>query len=264
MIPILYESGFVSIQTLWIFAVIALLVASYLAIERLKRARVNFTLLVSESSFFLIWSLMGSRIVYFATHTDTYLPSLDLRTLGNFLAIWDQGFSFWGATIAFSLAMFYKLRKSEENIWKWIDALSVAFLVGISIGMLGAFLGGYSYGTPTDLPWGILYESFNVKYTVPVHPVQLYEIAAIGLILLGKKTLSKKTHGLETEGNSGLYFGTSYFLVSFILEFLRGDDTLLILGIRLPQIAYLILALVCGYTLYKRIKPSQHGSHQTV
>ena len=264
MIPILYESGFISIQTLWVFAVAGILVASYLAIERLKRARVNFTLLIQYSSFFLIWSLIGSRIVYFLSHTDAYLPGLDLRTIGNFFAIWDQGFSFWGASIAFVIAMIYKLRKSEANVWKWADALSVPFLVGVCVGLFGAFLAGYSYGTPTNLPWGILYESYNVKYTVPVHPVQLYEIFLIGILFMGKKHLSKKTSFFEKDGNTALYFGSLYFLLSFILEFLRGDDTLLILGIRVTHIGFLFFTLLCAYTLYKRLKPKHHGSPETL
>lgn len=264
MIPILYEAGFISIQTLWVFAVVGILVSSYLAIERLKRARVNFTLLIQYSSFFLMWSLIGSRIIYFVTHTDTYLPGLDLRTIGNFFAIWDQGLSFWGAILALTFAMAYKLRKSEENLWKWADALSIPFLVGISIGLFGAFLAGYSYGTPTNLPWGILYESYNVKYTVPVHPVQLYEILGIGLLFFGKKHLSKRTPFFEKEGNTALYFGTLYFTLSFILEFLRGDDTLLILGMRLSHLGFFFLAIVCAYTLYKRFKPKHHGSPETL
>lgn len=252
MIPILYETGFISIQTLWVFTVLAILVASYLAIERLKRAHVSFTLLINHSTFFLIWALIGSRIVHFLTHTDTYLPGLDLRTLENVFAIWDRGFSFWGASIACSLAMIYKLRHSEENLWKWADALSVPFLVGVSIGMIGAFLGGYSYGTPTDLPWGVLYESFNVKYTVPIHPVQIYEILLIGMILWLKQKSKNKSTWFEKEGNSSLYFGATYFSICFILEFLRGDDKLLILGINFSQIGFCLLALACTYTLYKR------------
>ncbi len=264
MIPILYESGFISIQTLWVCAVIAVLISSYLAIERLKRARANFTLLIEHSTFILIWSLIVARLVFFITHTDTYLPSFDLRTFINFLAIWDQGLSLWGALIGGGMTLIYHLRKSEESLSKWADALMVPLLVGLSIGTLGAFLGGYSYGTPTELPWGVLYESFNVKYTVPVHPVQLYEFILIGLLLGGKRFFSKKTKWFEREGNSALYFGSSYSLICFFLEFLRGDDTLLILGIRLPQIGFFLLTLLFSFLIWKRIKHPHHGSSETL
>lgn len=264
MIPILYESGFISIQTLWVFAVIAVLISSYLAIERLKRARANFTLLIEHSTFLLIWSLIGARVVFFMTHGDTYLPSFDLRTFFNFFTIWDQGLSLWGALMGGAITLVYRLRKEEESISKWADALMVPLLLGLSIGTLGAFLGGYSYGEPTNLPWGVLYESFNVKYTVPVHPVQLYEFIAIGLILGAKRFLNKKTKWFEQEGNSALYLAGTYSLTCFLLEFLRGDDTLLILGIRLPQIGFFILTLLFGFRIWKRIKHPHHGSPETL
>lgn len=263
MIPILYESGFISIQTLWVFAVVAVLISSYLAIERLKRARANFTLLIENSTFILIWSLVISRILFFVTHTDTYLPAFDLRTIFNFFSIWDQGLSLWGALIGGGVTLIYRLRKSEESLSKWADALMVPLMVGLAIGTLGAFLGGYSYGTPTNLPWGVLYESYNVKYTVPVHPVQLYEFLCIGLLLGGKRFLRNKTPWFEREGNSALYFGFSYSLICFLLEFLRGDDTLLILGVRLPHIGFFILTFLFGFLLWKRIKHPSHGSHET-
>lgn len=264
MIPILYESGFISIQTLWVFAVIAVLISSYLAIERLKRARANFTLLIAHSTHIIVSSLIVSRLVYFVTHTDTYLPGFDLRTFYNLLSLWDQGLSLWGALIGGGLSLLYHLRKAEESISKWADALMVPLLVGLSIGTIGTFLGGYSYGTPTNLPWGVLYESFNVKYTVPVHPVQLYEFLAIGSLLGSKRVLSKKTNWFEREGNSALYFAFFYSLICFILEFLRGDDTLLIFGIRLPQIGFFFLTLLFGRYVWKRIKHPSHGSHETL
>ncbi len=264
MIPILYESGFVSIQTLWVFVAISVLISSYLAVERLKRARANFTLLVQHSSAILIWSLISARLLYFISHPDTYLPAFDLRTLTNLFTIWDQGFSLWGAMLGGGITLLFILKKAEEPLSKWADALMVPLLVGMSIGNLGTFLGGYSYGNPTDLPWGVLYESFNVKYTVPVHPVQLYEFILIGLILGGKRYLSKRTKWFERDGNSALYFASTYSFVAFVLEFLRGDDTLLILGIRLPQIGYLIFTLTFGFYVWKRIKHPHHGSPETL
>ncbi|QQR55225.1 prolipoprotein diacylglyceryl transferase [Candidatus Peregrinibacteria bacterium] len=264
MIPILYESGFISIQTLWVFAAIAVLISSYLAIERLKRARVNFTLLIEHSTFILIWSLLVSRTLFFITNHDIYRPAFDLRTFFSFFSIWDQGLSFWGAIFGGGIVLFLRLRKSEESLSRWADALMVPLLVGLGIGALGAFLGGYAYGTPTELPWGVLYESFNVKYTVPIHPVQLYECLAIGLILVGKRGLQKKTSWFQKDGNSALYFAGSYSFICFFLEFLRGDDTLQLLGIRLTQIAFFFLTLLFAFFIWKRLKHPHHGSPKTL
>ncbi len=261
MLPFLYDSAYLSIQTVWVFAVIALLAGSYLAVQRLKRARVNFTLFIEHSGFFFLIALIFARIVFFALHTDTYFPGFDLRTLGNFFSIWDQGFSFWGGLVGFTFAFLYRLHKSEENKWKWLDAIIVPLIVGMGIGSIGNFLGGASYGSPTSLPWGVQYELYNVKYTVAVHPVQLYELLFLIALLWSKRQLQKKTSFFQTEGNATLYYMTVLSLGFFGLEFFRGDDTLLILGARLPMILFLLLFLFNAWSLKKHYKVYKHHKH---
>jgi len=254
MFPIIYESSFISLQTMWVFVALGLLVSSYLTVQRLKRAHVNFTILIKYSTQILIWATVTSRLVYIIFHLDSYLPTLNLRTLINIISIWDQGFSFWGAALGALAVGFYYLHKSEENLWKWADALIVPAMIGLIIGEMGAFLGGYSYGSPTALPWGITYESFNVKYTLPIHPTQIYVIMAIVLILAGKKYLSKRTDFFKREGSSTLYFTFFCSVAFFAIEFLRGDDTLQIAFIRLPEVFFATVAVLTGLILKKRIK----------
>lgn len=254
MFPILYESALISIQTLWVFVVIALLISSYLSIKRLKRKRVNFNLFIEHSFSFLISAFLLSRIFYFVLHPYAYFPAFDLRTVLNFLSIWDQGFSFWGALIGFVTMLTYKLFKSKEELMKWYDALIVPALIGLIIGEIGAFLGGYSYGTPTSLPWAVQYESFNVKYTVPIHPTQLYTIIGVALLLWSKYKLKKSSDFFETEGNTTAYLATGFTLLSFLLEFVRGDETIVLLGIRLPMILFLIAFLISGVILFHRYR----------
>lgn len=255
MIPVLYESGFVSIQTLWVFVAIGLLVSSYVAVKSLKRRRLDLTLFIENSGFFLLWAVLFSRFIYFFANPGTYFPALDLRTIGNFLSIWDQGFSFWGALVGFTAAMTFTLWRRGENIWKWYDALIVPLLIGMAIGYLGAFLGGYSYGEPTNLPWGIRYEVINVKYTVPVHPTQIYSIAVLMLILWSKKILKAKSHFFDKDGNTTIYITMLLSLGMFLLEFLRGDDTLIAFDtFRIAQFFFFGLFLFSLILLLRRLK----------
>lgn len=262
MFPIVFQSGFISVKTLWLFTIVSMLVAIYVALNRLKRQRVDFLLLVKYSSSLIVFSLIFSRFTFFILNTNTYGPSFDLRTLINIFAIWDQGFSFWGAVIGLSGMLTYRLIKAGENLWKWFDALTVPLLVGMAIGNIGQLLGGTSYGTPTNLPWGVSYNIELVKYTVPVHPVQIYSIILIVLILYGKKKIKERSKFFEREGNSGLYFTFSAFLAFFFLEFFRGDDTITLLGIRLESYLFFILILVSGKALYTRFKQFKHPQHE--
>ncbi|MBU1152014.1 prolipoprotein diacylglyceryl transferase, partial [Patescibacteria group bacterium] len=133
-------------------------------------------------------------------------------------------------------------------------------LIGYCIGLVGAFLGGFAYGKPTELPWGVTYQIQNVKYTVPVHPIQIYAIIAVTLLLLSKKRLKDKTEFFNREGNTTIYLSTGFSLIYFLLEFLKGDDTLLIQGIRIPMIIAAMVFITSGIALAYRYKSFKNES----
>ncbi len=254
MLPVLFQSQTIAIQTLWVFVAIGLMTASYSSIQRLKRRRGNFTLLTLHGNFFVISALLGSRLVYFFTHTLVYVPRFDLRTLQNFVSIWDQGLSFWGALFGLWVAYHIKIKPHDEDGAVWADAISVPVLIAMMIGNVGAFLGGYGYGSPTDLPWGVTYSIDSVKYTVPVHPTQIYATLLIALLLIAHQQLQRKKTVFDEPGKAALFLAWGYSGIHFFLEFLRGDDTLLIFGIRTPMIIALMAFLSLGALLLKRLR----------
>jgi len=54
------------------------------------------------------------------------------------------------------------------------DSFAVPVAAAVGIGRLGCFVGGCCYGTPTQLPWGVVFPSVD---SLPRHPTQLYEAA---------------------------------------------------------------------------------------
>jgi phosphatidylglycerol---prolipoprotein diacylglyceryl transferase len=61
------------------------------------------------------------------------------------------------------------------------DLFAIPIAVGILIGRFGCFLAGIkddTYGLPTTLPWGV-----DLGDGIHRHPVQLYEIAAMGVLI---------------------------------------------------------------------------------
>ncbi len=85
---------------------------------------------------------------------------------------------------------------------------------------LGAFFAGTAYGRPTDMFWGITYDAQNVRYAVPVHPVQLYYALYFFFLTFLLLVIRKKARRVGTETLAGILFMT---LGTLLFENFRGD-----------------------------------------
>lgn len=97
------------------------------------------------------------------------------------------------------------------------DSFAVPVAGSIAVGRLSCLAGGCCYGTPTTLPWGLIFPAVD---QLPRHPTQLYEFAfhltaAIMLTLLQKQ-------GLFRSQLIKLYF-ISYCAYRFLSEYLRPE-----------------------------------------
>ena len=52
------------------------------------------------------------------------------------------------------------------------DSFAVPVAAAVAIGRLGCFVAGCCYGTPTSLPWGVVFPNVDSQ---PRHPTQIYE-----------------------------------------------------------------------------------------
>ena len=100
------------------------------------------------------------------------------------------------------------------------DSFAVPVAAAIGVGRLACFVGGCCYGTPTNLPWGVVFPSVDSQ---PRHPTQLYE-AAFHL------TMAAILWQLQTRGAFRgqlikLYI-LSYLAYRFATEFIRPEAQL--------------------------------------
>jgi prolipoprotein diacylglyceryltransferase len=87
----------------------------------------------------------------------------------------------------------------------------------------------------------VTYNSPEVRFFVPIHPVQVYSAFLILLYLLGAWFLQRKR---RTEGMIALIIFLIYAGGEFIIEFIRGDPVRLIFDYRINQLFDLLFIVI--------------------
>lgn len=167
------------------------------------------------------------------------------------LAFWDGEISFYGAILGLLGTMFYDLKKSDKDPWKWIDIAVPVILLGIILADLSEFITGAIYGTETSLPWGVQYETFSVDSISPVHPVTLYAFVLHIILLNWVLKFGKKFY--RQKGNLVKITAILFFFLEFFLQFFRGDPTLMVFDVlRIEQIFSIIIVATLTISLQKK------------
>lgn len=133
------------------------------------------------------------------------------------------------------------------------DLAAPAIAIGGAIGRIACGFAGMDYGTPTSLPWGVIYthaNSYAPNDGVPRHPVQFYELAG-GLVIAA---VLIRLRGRLPAGALFLTYLVLFATLRFLLFFMGGDvprvafgltnghwTALAILAVALPALAMLAL-----------------------
>ena len=99
----------------------------------------------------------------------------------------SAGIFFGGFILALVFAFFY-MRAQNLPVLATSDLFAPGLAIGHGIGRLGCFAAGCCWGKPTHLPWAVTFTNKNattgVPLGIPLHPTQLYEALAEGIICL--------------------------------------------------------------------------------
>lgn len=132
------------------------------------------------------------------------------------------GLSWFGGLIGGVSAGVWMLRRRRVPLVPALAAATPALAIGHAIGRIGCFLVGDDYGRPSDLPWAVAFPEGLPPTSVPVHPTQLYEAAALAVIAW--LLVRWRRYGVSDAVVLGRYFilaGTTRFLIEFIRINLR-------------------------------------------
>ncbi len=215
MYPVLFRIGAFEITTFGVLVGIAALVGIWIFGRELRRAG------LPESGgnaaiAGVIGGLAGAKLIWTLEHLGT----------GTFSSLFFNrgGLSWFGGLIGGVGTGLWMLRRHGLPLIPALAAATPALAVGHAIGRVGCFLVGDDYGRPSDLPWAVAFPEGLPPTTVPVHPTQLYEAFALGLVAW--LLVRWRRAGVADRIVLGRYLAMAGS-VRFAIEFIRVNERLL-------------------------------------
>ena len=139
----------------------------------------------------VIAGMVGAKLLWVFEHRGEE-PFVNLLLSRGGMS-WFGGFA--GGILA-GLAVMQRKRLPKLAV---LAAATPALAIGHAIGRIGCFLVGDDYGRPTHLPWGVAFPEGLPPTSMPVHPTQIYEAAALVPLawLLGRWRRQRRSNTLH-------------------------------------------------------------------
>lgn len=157
--------------------------------------------------------------------------------------LWDGGFTFLGGALGIGLVLAWATSSHRATFLQWLDVLLPAACFGMAWSWIGRFFSGYAFGKPTDVFWGVTYDAIQVRYSVPIHPVQLYYALFFFCLTFLLLIVRKYAKRAGTETLVGIFFAA---IGTFILEYFRGDFYLPVYATQADFLVLLALFISLG------------------
>ena len=219
---------------------------------------------VSDVLFWIALGVVaGGRLGYMLFYD---LERLLANPLSAFM-VWRGGMSFHGGLIGVMIAMWWFARSRGRGFFEVTDFIAPLAPLGIAAGRLGNFINGRLWGTPSELPWAMVFHDPRAG-DMPRHPSQLYEALLEGVVLFAVLWwFTRRPRPMMAA--SGVFL-IGYGLARTLVEFVRVPDAhlgYLALGwvtmgqvLTLPMIAAGVVLAVMAVTRHEPpLAPAQHG-----
>lgn len=254
--PILLSFGPLTIYWYGLFIVLGILAALAVTFYLAKYYKINHDKIFDLIFWLIIGGLAGARLYDIFLQLPYYIEH-PLQTL----QIWKGGLAIHGAIIAGLIIIWGFARQEKINFWKLTALMVPGLALAQAIGRWGNYFNQELFGLPTTLPWGIPINIINrpLNYLSDqfFQPTFLYEslgnflifiiLITANILFFGRRHNEKKSEMKAARihfyvWTTALYM-ILYSILRLALEFIRLDETPLILGLRWPQIISLIIII---------------------
>lgn len=133
------------------------------------REKVNHEYLDRLALYLFFGALIGARL----GHVFFYQPDFYLSNPAEIIKIWRGGLASHGGTIGILVSLYIFTRNNPIFNLSWVlDRLVIPVALGGALIRVGNFFNSEILGTPTNLPWAVIFERVD---DIARHPAQLYE-----------------------------------------------------------------------------------------
>ena len=164
--------------------------------------------------YMVLGAVLGARLV----HCFFYDPAYFLSNPLDILKIWQGGLASHGGVAGMLLAMYVYAKQTSDIDFLWLlDRMTIVIALGSFFIRVGNFFNSEIIGTPTNLPWAVVFANIDL---LPRHPAQLYEaivylLLFFVLVFLYLKHKEKLKHGFMMGLLMVVIFGAR-FLIEFV------------------------------------------------
>lgn len=177
--------------------------------------------------------IVGARLFYVVFYGAGYYFEHPLEIF----ATNHGGMSFHGGFVGGIVGGVIACRALKINPFTVADLAIIGVPLALALGRCANFVNGELWGKPTDLPWGVVFESGS---NVARHPSQLYEALLEGVVLfVVLQVLSHRRPPLPQGSYLGV-FAVGYGIARILVEFVRVPDA---------QLGYLFGPITMGQLL---------------
>jgi len=249
VIPILFQSGPIVVQTHDLFSVIAVAVGLGLYYRSLRRAGLLEHRIVLASLAVVSGGVIGARMSTAWEHPAYYADAIAVGAPIGWI-VEHSGKSILGA-VAGGYAAGWAAKRLLGYRGSTADHYALAIAVATAIGRVGCFLSELPLGAPTTLPWGITVDPTAAAAfascpgcDLPMHPSMLYEVlfnvvAAVAIV--------RWRSIIPTNGDLLRLYLLADFTFRFWVETVRGNQVQAF-GLTGPQLVLIpMLAVLIGH-----------------
>lgn len=233
MFPVLFKIGPFCIYSYGFMVAVGFSVVTLLVYRRAAIFGIDKDKMVDYMILILVSGIIGARIMYVIINAGYYINNpIEIFYLSRGGLVW-----YGGLAAAFIASVWFVKRKGMD-LWSVADLMAPYLALGQAFGRVGCYLNGCCFGIYA--PVGCIFGDR--------HPTQIYS-AILLLVIFGLLLRLQERRRFTSE--IFLAYCMFYSLKRFVIEFLRGDNPKILLGMTISQVISVII-FIAALVMYKK------------